>query len=52
MLSERIRQSVEGWQLTDAESLKLLTRWTMSSIRDYEGILRRAERSGKLTVEY
>jgi hypothetical protein len=24
----------------------------MSSVRDYEGILRRAEHSGKLTVEY
>ncbi len=52
MLSERIRQSVEGWQLTDAEQLKLLTRWTMSSVRDYEGILRRAIQSGDLKVEY
>ena len=50
MLSERIRQSVDGWQLSDAEQLKLLTRWTMSSVRDFEGILRRAEQSGKLTV--
>ena len=52
MLSERIRQSVDGWQLSDAEQLKLLTRWTMSSVRDYEGILRRAEQSGDLKVEY
>ena len=52
MLSERIRQSVDGWQLSDAEQLKLLTRWTMSSVRDYEGILRRAEQSGELKVEY
>ena len=52
MLSERIRQSVDGWQLSDAEQLKLLTRWTMSSVRDFEGILRRAEQSGKLMVEY
>ena len=52
MLSERIRQSVDGWQLTDAEQLKLLTRWTMSSVRDYEGILRRAVQSGDLKVEY
>ena len=52
MLSERIRQSVDGWQLTDAEQLKLLTRWTMSSVRDYEGILRRAEQCGDLKVEY
>ena len=52
MLSERIRQSVNGWQLSDAEQLKLLTRWTISSVRDFEGILRRAEQSGELTVEY
>lgn len=52
MLSERIRQSVNGWQLSDDEQLKLLTRWTMSSVRDFEGILRKAEQSGKLTVKY
>ena len=52
MLSERIRQSVKGWELSDSERLKLLTRWTMSSVRDFEGILRRAEQSGKLTIEY
>ena len=50
MLSERIRQTVDGWQLTDAEQLKLLTRWTMSSVRDYERILRRAEESGRLRI--
>ena len=50
MLSERIRQSVEGWQLTDDQKLKLLTRWTMSSVRDFEGILRRAEQSGKFKI--
>ena len=50
MLSERIRQSVDGWQLSDSEQLKLLTRWTRSSVRDYERILRRAEESGKLVV--
>ena len=52
MLSERIRQSVDGWQLSDDEQLKLLTRWTMSSVRDFEGILRKAEQSGKLKVKY
>jgi tRNA (guanosine-2'-O-)-methyltransferase len=52
MLSERVRQSVDGWQLADSESLKLLTRWTISSVKDFEGILRRAAQSGKLTVEY
>lgn len=52
MLSERIRQSVPDWELTDDQRLKLLTRWTMSSVRDFEGILRKAEQSGKLTIEY
>ena len=52
MLSERIRQSSVNWQLSNEEQLRLLTRWTLSSIRDYEGILRRAEQSGKLTVEW
>ena len=51
MLSERIRQSVEGWQLTDDQKLKLLTRWTMSSVRDFEGILRRAEQNGKFKIK-
>ena len=50
MLSERIRQSVEDWQLTPSEQLKLLTRWTMSSVRDFEGILRRAEQNGKFKI--
>ena len=52
MLSERIRQTVEGWQLSDEQKLKLLTRWTMSSVRDYERILRRAEEDGTLIAEY
>ena len=52
MLSHRIRQQVDGWQLSDDEQLKLLTRWTMSSVRDFEGILRKAEQSGKFTTEY
>ncbi len=52
MLSQRIRQQVDGWQLSDDEQLKLLTRWTLSSVRDFEGILRKAEQSGKFTTEY
>lgn len=52
MLSQRIRQQVDGWQLSYDEQLKLLTRWTMSSVRDFEGILRKAEQSGKFTTEY
>ena len=50
MLSERIRQSVTGWQLNESEQLKLLTRWTLSSVRDFEGIMRRAEQSGKFSI--
>ena len=50
MLSERIRQSVAGWQLSESEQLKLLTRWTLSSVRDFEGIMRRAEQSGKFSI--
>ena len=52
MLSERIRQTVDDWQLSEEQKLKLLTRWTMSSVRDYERILRRAEEDGTLTAEY
>ena len=51
MLSERIRQSVDGWQLSEEQKLKLLTRWTMSSVRDYERILRRAEEDGTLKIK-
>ena len=51
MLSERIRQQPEDWQLTESESLKLLTRWTMSSVRDYERILRRGEEEGILKIK-
>jgi tRNA (guanosine-2'-O-)-methyltransferase len=51
MLSERIRQTVDGWQLSEEQKLKLLTRWTMSSVRDYERILRRAEEDGTLKVK-
>jgi tRNA (guanosine-2'-O-)-methyltransferase len=51
MLSQRIREQVTGWQLSDAEQLRLLTRWTMSSVRDYEGILRKGEQSGRLVIK-
>lgn len=51
MLSQRIREQVEDWQLNDAERLRLLTRWTISSVRDYEGILRKAEQRGDLVVK-
>ena len=51
MLSERIRQQTNDWQLGDSEALKLLTRWTMSSVRDYERILRRGEEEGVLKIK-
>ena len=51
MLSERIRQQTDNWQLSEAEALKLLTRWTMSSVRDYERILRRGEEEGILKIK-
>ena len=51
MLSQRIREQVDDWQLSEQEQLRLLTRWTMSSVRDYEGILRKAEQSGKLLIK-
>lgn len=51
MLSERIRQQTNNWQLSESESLKLLTRWTMSSVRDYERILRRGEEEGVLKIK-
>ncbi|MDE6862194.1 MAG: TrmH family RNA methyltransferase, partial [Alistipes sp.] len=41
MLSERMRLTVDGWQLSDDEQLKLLLRWTLESVRDAEGILAR-----------
>ncbi len=51
MLSERIRQQTTNWQLGDSEALKLLTRWTLSSVRDYERILRRGEEEGILKIK-
>lgn len=41
MLSERIRQSVEGWQLSDEERTRTLYRWCMESVRDAEAVLAR-----------
>jgi tRNA (guanosine-2'-O-)-methyltransferase len=51
MLSQRIRNQVEDWRLSDAEHLRLVTRWTISSVRDFEGVLRKAEQSGKLLIK-
>ncbi|MFI3318622.1 MAG: RNA methyltransferase [Rikenellaceae bacterium] len=41
MLSERLRQSTDGWQLSEEESAEILYRWMLSSIKDSERILKR-----------
>ena len=41
MLSERLRQSVDGWQLSEEEQVRTLYRWCMESVRDAEAVLER-----------
>lgn len=41
MLSERMRRTVEGWQLPPDERTELLYRWMMQSVKDSEAILER-----------
>ena len=41
MLSERMRQQVEGWRLAPVEHDELLLRWLCRSVKDAEGILTR-----------
>ena len=41
MLTDRIRQSVEGWQLSDEERTRTLYSWCMESVRDAEAVLAR-----------
>ncbi len=43
MLSERMRLTVDRWQLDEEQQLHLLLRWTLQSVRDAESILRRGE---------
>ena len=43
MLSERMRQPVGGWRLTDAEQSEVLLRWMRRSVNDSERILDRLE---------
>lgn len=43
MLSERMRLTVDSWQINEEEQLHLLLRWTLQSVRDAESILRRGE---------
>lgn len=39
MLSERVRQTVPGWQMDAAEQDEILLRWMQTSVRDSERIL-------------
>ncbi|MFI3281992.1 MAG: RNA methyltransferase [Rikenellaceae bacterium] len=41
MLSQRMRLSTDGWQMSDKEQLNLLYRWMKSSVKDSEGVLKR-----------
>ncbi|MEG0498374.1 MAG: RNA methyltransferase [Alistipes sp.] len=41
MLSERMRHSVEGWQLSDDEQTEILYRWMRSTVRAADAIIDR-----------
>ncbi len=41
MLSERLRATTEGWELSDLESAEVLYRWMQGSVRESEKVLRR-----------
>lgn len=41
MLSARVRETVDGWRLSDAEQLEVLCRWMRSSVNDADEILAR-----------
>ncbi len=41
MLSERLRNTTEGWELSELEQSELLYRWMQSSVRESEMVLRR-----------
>ncbi|MEG1672430.1 MAG: RNA methyltransferase [Alistipes sp.] len=41
MLSARMRSSVEGWQLTEQERMKVLYGWMHASVRDADAIMKR-----------
>lgn len=41
MLSERIRNEVEGWQYSEDEQASILYRWMLESVRDSKALLER-----------
>ncbi len=41
MLSQRLRDTTEGWELSKVEQRELLYRWMRESVRDSENILKR-----------
>ncbi len=41
MLSQRLRDTTEGWQIGEEEQQEILYRWMKSSVRDAERILKR-----------
>ncbi len=41
MLSQRLRDTTDGWELTDVEQRELLYRWLRESVRDSDNILKR-----------
>lgn len=45
MLSERLREGVDNWQLTESERAEILFRWMRSSVKDSKNILKRFNNS-------
>ena len=41
MLSERMRLTVDGWQMSDTEQAEVLCRWMRRSVKDSDAILQR-----------
>ncbi len=41
MLSERMRNTTQGWELSDEEQLEVLYRWMKESVRESEKVLKR-----------
>ena len=40
-LSERVRRTVDGWRMTEAEQAELMERWMRRSVKDADAILQR-----------
>ncbi len=41
MLSQRLRDTTDGWQIGEAEQGEILYRWMRQSVKDSDGVLRR-----------